>query len=126
MPEDEILALKPKAVRACCLCDAPDSEVLLERNGIPVRRGRRSDTFRVLSLRMLSGSFSDHTLCAECDPQPFHLKTIWKRACMLYIEQRGSATDAHLEEFIQNIPVGIIEVRPDDRVPLRLQDGVLV
>lgn len=118
MPRSEAAALKPKVPRACCLCDEPTAEVREIRGGRPVRYGKILPGSRVLRLRMLDGSLSEHSLCARCTPAPRDLALIWARAAKLYATQ---ASPEQTERFARNIPIGILLISDDEREPVVLR-----
>lgn len=116
MPQDPPSALRPKVPGACTLCDAECREVLRidPQSRKPLQFGRPLPGSRMLSLRMLDGSFSDHTICARCTPKPQDLPQLWERQVMLFLEtcQGRHFMDGTAERFARNIPIGILEVRP--------------
>jgi len=118
MSGHEAAALKAKVPRACCVCDRQTAEVLQTRQGRPVKFGKNLAGARVLRLRMLDGSLSEHSLCADCTPTGMDLAIIWDRAVRLYGEQ---ASREQTERFARNIPIGIIGIAEDLREPIRIE-----
>jgi len=114
VPEDEVPALKPKVPGACALCDKPCREVvrLDPRTRRVLQWGRRDPSARYLRLQHRDGSFSEHTICAACDPKPADLPVLWKRAGLLYMEECSGRqmTDGTAERFVRNLPLGILEI----------------
>lgn len=108
---------------ACCICDAPSREVLLTSQGRPVRWGKRLPGFRVATLCHVDGSISDHTLCGGCEIRPEDVPVIWERACLLYAADCSEKlfTSHHVDRYCMNYVMGVIDVRDDDRMPVRLE-----
>lgn len=106
---------EPKAIAACAICDDQVREILAwtpAPKSRPHRMGGYLPGVKTATLVHLDSSYSEHSLCAQCSIQPAHLPVLWRRACALARESVEPGQDEQLRRYAENIPLGILHVRP--------------
>ena len=122
MSEAASAALAPKVPHACVVCDAMCREILATSDGVPTKWGKRLPGTRVAELQHRDGTISTHTLCAACEIKPADMERIWERQCLLYVQgcRPEHFESGHVDAFCANVPLGVLEMRSDERIPVRI------